>query len=337
MRKILLNFTIFIWLIIFFISKIFAFNASLQLNKSEININDYVNLRVEISSTQWWEIWIIDIKWLDNFDLISQSQSQNSSTNIVSVNWKIQNETKTTINLDLTLKPKVKWEFTLWPATLEWNWWEVLTNSVKIKVWWDSLFVNSNQNKINNLWIQNNPQKDIKIETYNDIEKRNFDNNDDLYLLLIILLITWIWLYLLNKNNPNLLVKILWNKKENWSKKENWNKDKDKDKDKEYIESNNKKINFENIEKINYPEINDSNFIQKIDIILREKIKNNYGVKNIKKLTFDEILEIIKQDIKKEKDIKEKDVEELIILLNKAKYSNNIWNNSKILELLKEI
>jgi len=135
MKKILLKFTIFISLFIWLLSNIFAFDANLQLDKSKTNINDYINLRVEINSTEWWEIWITNIKWLENFDLISQSQSQSSSTSMVIINWKTQNKTKSIINLDLTLKPKKKGEFVLWPATLEAGTWKVLTNTVKVKVW----------------------------------------------------------------------------------------------------------------------------------------------------------------------------------------------------------
>jgi len=318
MKKILLNFTIFISLFIWLISNIFAFDANLQLDKSETNINDYINLRVEINSTEWWEIWITDIKWLENFDLISQMQSQKSHSEMVVVNWKTKLDMVNTVNLDLTLKPKSKWEFVLWPATLEAGTWKVLTNTVKVKVWWDNLFINSNvsnntnQKQLNNLW----QKKDSKIETYNNVEKRNFDNSRDLYLLLIILLLTWIGFYILNNDNFKWIIR-----EDNWNIKNKWINKKNEEVDSE-------EVNFEKVEKIEYPELNDNDFISKVDNILRNKLELKFNIKNINSKTYDELLKEIWEN---------KWLEELIKLINNAKYSNNIWNNNKILELLKEI
>jgi hypothetical protein len=323
MKKILLNFVICVSLFIWFLSNIFAFDANLQLDKTEVNINDYINLRVEISSTEWWEIWITNIEWLEKFDLISQSQSQSSSMSMVVINWKTQSETKSTINLDLTLKPKNKWEFTIGPAVLEEWTWKVLTNTVKVKVWWDNLFINNNHfntnNKINNSLQQKNINKDTEIETYDKVQKRIFDNSKDLYLLLIILLLTWIWFYLLNNK------KIEFKNKGLLFKNDKWDNIKSDNKEKEWIQN---EVNFEKTEDVKYPEINDNDFIFKVDNILRNKLELNFNIKNIKSKTYDELLkEIWKNDL----------LENLIKLINNTKYSNNIWNNNKILELLREI
>jgi hypothetical protein len=318
MRKKIFKMFLFIWLFIWLISNIFAFDANLQLDKSETNINDNINLRVEINSTKWWQIWITNIKWLENFDLISKSQSQSSSTSVIVINWKTQNKTKSTINLDLTLKPKSKWEFVLWPAILEAGSWKILTNTVKIKVWWDNLFINNNvsnstnQKQINNLW----QQRESKIETYNKVEKRSFDNSRDLYLLLIILLFTWIGFYILNNNKFKGFIK-----KSELAKGTKWA-------DKENEELDNNEVNFEKVEKIEYPEVNDSDFISKVDNVLRNKLELKFNIKNINSKTYDELLKEIWEN---------KWLENLIKLINNAKYSNNIWNNNKILELLKEI
>jgi len=318
MRKKIFKMFLFIWLFIWLISNIFAFDANLQLDKSETNINDNINLRVEINSTKWWQIWITNIKWLENFDLISKSQSQSSSTSMIVINWKTQNKTKSTINLDLTLKPKKKWEFVLWPAVLEAGSWKILTNTVKIKVWWDNLFINSNvsngtnQKQINNLW----QQRESKIETYNKVEKRSFDNSRDLYLLLIILLFTWIGFYILNNNKFKGFIK-----KSELAKGTKWA-------DKENEELDNNEVSFEKVEKIEYPEVNDGDFISKVDNVLRNKLELKFNIKNINSKTYDELLKEIWEN---------KWLENLIKLINNAKYSNNIWNNNKILEILKEI
>ncbi len=317
MRKILLNFLIFIWIFIWMLSNIFAFDANLQIDKSETNINDYINLKVEMNSTEWWQVWIIGIKWLENFNLINQSQSQSSSSTIIVVNWKTQNKTKTTIDLDLILKAKKKWNFILWPATLEVGTWKILTNSLKINVWWNNTFINNtfiNNNAItwnNNIKLNqlNSKEKDIKIEKYNNIEKKDLNNNLDLYLLLIVLLITGIVFYILNKKQPKLLEKTISNKNHN----------------SDLVE---KEINFEKIEKIEYPEINDDKFLIKIDNILKNKLMLKFKIKNIKTKTYHELLnEIWENDL----------ITNIIDMINKAKYSNNIWNKNKILELIKEI
>ncbi len=318
MRKKIFKMFLFIWLFIWLISNIFAFDANLQLDKSETNINDNINLRVEINSTKWWQIWITNIKWLENFDLISQMQSQKSHSEMIVVNWKSKLGMVNTVNLDLILKPKKKWEFVLWPAVLEAGSWKILTNTVKIKVWWDNLFINSNasnstnQKQINNLW----QQRESKIEIYNKIEKRSFDNSRDLYLLLIILLFTWIGFYILNNNKFKGFIK-----KSELAKGTKWA-------DKENEELDNNEVSFEKVEKIEYPEVNDGDFISKVDNVLRNKLELKFNIKNINSKTYDELLKEI---------WKNKWLENLIKLINNAKYSNNIWNNNKILEILKEI
>ena len=318
-KKNILKILLFIWLFFTFISNIFAFDANLQLDKKETDINDYIKLRVEINSDEWWEIWISNIAWLENFEIISQAQSQSSSTNMVIVNWKTESKIKTSHNLDLTLKAKKKWDFILWPATLKNGNDKITTNSVKIKVSWDNLFVNNNHLNINtNQWwtnlnktkqnIINSGEKDI--EKYDNVVKKDFYNKNEILLFIFILFVMLWWLYfLLNKN-----IKIAEDKKV--SNKENEERKEEVDFDKKEIE-------------IIYPEINDPNFINKLEQVFKHKLYNKYNIKNIKNKTFDEILD--------ESNDKNEDIEKIILLLNKAKYSKIIWDSSVLLNLIRNI
>ena len=325
---------IFIWLFLLFIANIFAFDANLKVDKTNLDINDVLNLRVELNSTEWWEIAIKQIKWLENFDLISQSQSQSSSSSVVVVNWKTQSETKTTINLDLILKPKTKWDFEIWPAILSKGKEEIKTNKIEIKVSSNWVLLNTKNNiKVQkNIWnsitknIWNswkNNVLDEEIETYDNVEKKNFWNYSILILFIVILFITLIWFYFIFKNK-DILQKII---KKSDTKKQAKSEDKDSEKEEE-----NKKEPVVEIEEktkeIKYPELNEENFISQIEDVFREKIKNKFNIKNIETKTLEEISKNIGKNEK---------IDTIIELINKAKYSNYIWKNEKILELVKEI
>ena len=319
-KKNIFKILLFIWLFFGFISNIFAFDANLQLDKKETDINDYIKLRVEIHSDEWWEIWISDIAWLENFEIISQSQSQSSSTSMVTVNWKTQSKIKTSHNFDLTLKAKKKGDYTLWPATLNKDNEKIKTNKVDIKVSWDNLFINNNHLNVqpNSLWTNlnktntnkiNNEEK--SIDKYDNIKKMDFDDNKEFIILILVILIISGWFYFILKKNS----KIVNNKDDN--------KQGNKQNDKEEVDFEKKTT------QIIYPEINDIHFINKITQVFKQKLSEKYNIKNIENKTFDEILN--------ELDDKNEDIENIILILNKAKYSKIIWDNNKLLNLIKNI
>lgn len=328
---------IFIWLFLLFITNTFAFDANLKVDKTNLDINDVLNLRVELSSTEWWEIAIKQIKWLEKFNLISQSQSQSSSSSVVVVNWKTQSQTKTTINLDLILKPKNKWDFEIWPAILSKGKEEIKTNKIEIKVSSNWVLLNTQKNiKVQkniwnsvttNIWnFWKNNVLDKEIETYDNVEKKNFWNYSILILFIVILFITLIWFYFIFKKKDILQKNI----KKSDLKKEAKYEDKDSEKEeKDIINKEDPVLEIEEKTKeIKYPELNEENFISKIEGIFREKIKNKFNIKNIETKTLEEISKNIEKNEK---------IDTLIELINKAKYSNYIWNNEKILELVKEL
>lgn len=303
---------LFIWLFFAFISNIFAFDANLQLDKKQTDINDYIKLRLEISSQEWWEIWVTDIAWLENFEIISQSQSQSSETSMVIVDWKTQKKISTTHNLDLVLKAKTKWDFEIWPATLKKDDQEIKTNTVDIKVSWENLFVNNNHLNINtSSWNSNTNQNNIKkvqdksIEKFDDVKKEEFNNKKEIFVFILILFLVWTWFYLTLINKTKTL--------KNTEKKEE-----------------EQEIDFDKVQKeIIYPEVNEDDFINKITIVFKQKLQEKYKIQKVENKTFDEILSEIKEDKDK--------IQNIVSIINKAKYSDIIWDNSKILNLIKEI
>lgn len=302
----------FIWLFYFSLINVLAFDANLSLNQSEIDINDFVNLRIQISSSQWWQVLVTEIKGLEKFKKIGQSQSTSSSSKIMIVNWQTKSETITTINLDLNLEAEETWEFEIGPAVLQ-NWtWSINTNSVKLKVIW---------NKIQGIWINNSVlpsqkinnsnsskiEKPIKKLEENPIKIDELENNNyELYLFVLILLVTLIIFYFLLKNRKQSLLK-------NNDSLAVW-----------------VKPNFEEIKKhkIVYPEIDDNDFIKKAEIVLRKKLQNKFDLKNIENLTFQEIQTLL---------WKKEDLKDLFDLINKWKYWDTINNNSEILEKIRNI
>lgn len=332
--------------ILFFLclSNIYAFDANLQIDKKDTDINEPVNIRVEVSSEQWWQIWVKEIKWLDNFEIINQSQSQSSASNVVIVNWKTETKTESKVNLDLTLKAKVKWDYEIWPAILsDWSG-EVTTNTVKVNVTGDNLYVNNNHVNINNNnnqannnnWNINNTKQDKDyIWDYEKVDKKNFNDNASLYLLLWVILIIIIFIYLTFKKNPELIEKLMMkndDKNEELTNAEynNQNNIITETQDNKVEEKLIEKQTIQNITNIDYPEIIAENFISNINNIFKQKLSQKYNIWNIENKTFEEILWYVNDE-------NIENVKEIISLLNKAKYSNRSWDNEKILELVKNI
>jgi len=324
---------LFLWLFFLFLWHTFALEASLDLDKKVSSINDYLNLRLQISSDDLASIKQIKIAWLDNFEKLWQSQSQSSSSQIVIINWKTQQKTMTTVNLDLTLKPLKTWEFEIWPAIIDTWSWEIKTNTIKVKIDWTNIWIWNNnvgappvgaQNGNNNIWNNISGQTQRSAPTTKNVvvnpsvhSEINLDdykqNNKELYILLIILVLFSLWFYYLLKNNKQTLEKT----EKQDSQQGGFSPLKTE-----------QEQDFEEKQEIEYPETDEKDFIKKAEKALRKKLEQKFNIKNIDSLTFDEI----------EKEIQDKlDLKELFAMINKAKYSNIITDYSKILEKIKEI
>ncbi len=323
MKKKFIKIFLILWLFFSFILNSFALDIKLQTDKQQVNINDTFNLILKIKSSGWGLIKIKSIKWIEKFKILWQSQSQNSSTDIEVINWKTQKKAVTIINFDLILKPLKNWEFEIGPAILQDGSWTIETNKVNIKVSWNkSILLNWWNIKTNNLQNSNTtlPQNHLlkgegKQKSLSPIRgelEGSSQNNYELYLLLAILLVSGIGFYFLYQNKDKLNIN-------NEIKKEDF-----QNKEKEEIDFEEKK----QVEII-YPDAEEENFEEKIDRVFRQKLQNTYNIKNIDSLTFEEIKEFIDKD-------KIGDFEEIISNLNKIKYSNIIWDKTKVIELIKE-
>ncbi|MDP2090343.1 MAG: BatD family protein [Candidatus Gracilibacteria bacterium] len=332
--------------ILFFLclSNIYAFDANLQIDKKDIDINDSVNLRIEVSSEQGGQIGVKEIKGLENFEIINQSQSQSSASNVVIVNGKTETKTESKINLDLSLKAKVKGDFEIGPAILSDGSMEVTTNTVKVNVTGDNLYVNNNHininnnqantNNANNGNINNSKQDKDYIGDYEKVDKKNFNDNASLYLLIGVILIITIIIYLSLKKNPELIDKLINKNDENEelrnTEKSNKNKIITETQENKVEEKIVDKEKIQNITNIDYPENIAENFISNINNIFKQKLSQKYNIGNIENKTFEEILGYVNDE-------NMENIQEVISLLNKAKYSNMSADNEKILELVKKI
>ncbi len=145
----------------------FCFDASLSTDNNIIDINSTIKLSLKISNDKNEKVNIKNIKWIENFDIVWQNQYQSSSSKITIINWKTNAINTTNYTIILYLKAKKSWEYTIWPATIQiWN--KIYnTNYLKIKVTWQNIMINNNNNKNNNTSINTNNSYDT-----NDINKQ---------------------------------------------------------------------------------------------------------------------------------------------------------------------
>ncbi len=131
MKKLSIFIIIFFWLF----GNIFADNAILETEKSEIVTGE--NFSVVITLDNSGEF--IELKWAENFQILSQSQSTSSMSQISILNGETKQENKTIYKIILTLSPTSAWEFELWPAVFKTSSGTVSSNIVQIKVSWESV------------------------------------------------------------------------------------------------------------------------------------------------------------------------------------------------------
>lgn len=284
---------LFLFPVLMFFCTTFALNTNLQIDTHKATVDDRVNLKLTIDSRSWWTLQIDEIKWIENFEIVSKSQSSNFSS--------INGEITSTLGINFTLMPKKKGSYEIGPIILNDGKEKFESNTVKIEITGEKIFLNWNQSK-NNIWNQNNPfqsspPENIKNEPIKGEEKDNFQ----IFLLLGVMSILILIVYFSLKTTQKQEVK--------------------KQEEKIYIHQKQEYI---------YPELTDENFAFKVDEIFREKIALKYHV-DIKWKNYSEILELIGNVDTKEQ------IKELIEILQKLKYSHLITNNSRIVELLQHI
>ena len=314
-----------LFIIPIFSSFVFAQDTVLSVNKNQFDINDPIHLTLNISGNNKQSISINEIKWLDKFEVVGKSQSQSFQ----SINWVVSSN----ISLNIQLIAKEKWHFILGPAIINDGNQTITTNSVEIDVNWTRIFMNNNLNR-NPKVIPSNPlnsttlwqkeenidEEDTKQEKKDDIVDSNLETNNwnnsiinnkklFLYITSILLLIGSFFVFIGLKSDTK--EKSIKNSQE-WKNKNN-------------IDFEKKEINFD------LPKINDKQFANKLDNILRNKLSSFCKwQKSIYGKTYDEILASIQLEQKNE-------LEKIFTLLNKIKYSNNIIDKNKLLDISKKL
>lgn len=126
MKKISVFIIIFFWLF----GNIFAQNAVLEVEK--IQIVTWEKFSVIVTFDDIWDF--VELKWSENFQIISQSESTSSMTQMTIINGETKQENKTIHEIFFTLSPLSAWEFQLWPAIFQTSSGSISSNAVKIQV-----------------------------------------------------------------------------------------------------------------------------------------------------------------------------------------------------------
>lgn len=126
MKKISVFIIIFFWLF----GNIFAQNAVLEVEKTQIVT--WEKFPVVVTFNDIWEF--VELKWSENFQIISQSQSTSSMTQMTIINGETKQENKTIREIFFTLSPLSAWEFQLWPAIFQTSSGSISSNAVKIQI-----------------------------------------------------------------------------------------------------------------------------------------------------------------------------------------------------------
>lgn len=300
MRKVILSLSVFLASFL----PIYAFEADLNIEKNDVNINNSFQITLKISDVEE-NIWVEEIKWLENFEILSQWQTQKFSSKSVIINWKREQKANQIVSLNLILKAKKTWDFIIWPAILKTQNEEKKSNEIKVKINWKQI-VSGNNLSNNILTPTNNNDKKFR-EKYKKQkyfpEKSFLEKYYKTFIIsLILFIIAVIFVIIFTRNNV---------------KKE---EDEDKKIEKEDFEEDKKEIIF--------PEIKDENFTEKIENNIKQIFKNKYNLKN--KNLLSEYLDLLKNKTTKT------NLELLIKELNKLKYSNLLVSKTKILEICKK-
>lgn len=285
MRKILVILTLF-WISFY---PVFAYEAEISIDKDNVFIWDNLKLLIKIKNTDNLEnIEILNVNndLEKNFDIIWRSQSNQIYSQSKMIDWKLEEQREVLTNYTFTLKPKKIWEFTLWPISLS-DWTNKKeTNLVNVKI------------------IEN----EVKINSWNKNEKKDFynSNNDSnliYYILLtslLILLLAYIFYYIFNSKKSEKL-----------------------DKDLEKID----KATQDDFD-ISLIDINSKDFSNQIEEVLKNKISQQYGILVENKDLSEIIWEIWIFDDKQL-------LEKINLWINKIKYSDLYFDKNKLFEDVK--
>lgn len=162
--------SMFLLFLLINISYVFANTWELVAEKKDINLSETLMIKATLEF-EWNDISFKDLNLNDNFDIVSNSTSTSSNTQISIINWETKQISKNKMEVLIELKPLKSWKFDIWPATFLSNWKEIKTNivSVNVEKWPDNSGFK---------WFSN--------------EKSNDNSNIFYYILWIIILVLWL-------------------------------------------------------------------------------------------------------------------------------------------------
>lgn len=305
---------------VFWITRVFSFDASLEVNSQEIDINNSFNIIVNIKWDNIENIQITNISWLEDFNILRQSESQNSVSQTLIHDWQEVSKNIHSRVLSLLLQAKQKWNYIIWPVELT-NWEETFTtNSLDLKILGEKKFLNNSFNS--NILTQTNQDNTNKklleniqgdsVETIEGEKIKFFNYNFYTFIIICcVLLFTFLyWLYFgIKKYKQNMTHPVI----------------------SDNINSENESSIISE-QKWEYPWLDDNDFMEKITIICKEKIATQYHINNISYKTFDEII----QELKNMENINQ-DIVDILSLLKAATYANIEYDKNNILHRVKEL
>lgn len=190
---ILFLFSVFVLPVITFaISKV-----SLETNKKNFDINDPIQLQATIVADNGGSITVEGINNLSWFQIIGRNQSQSYQN--------INGQSSAKTQLIYTLKATKKGEYELWPLVLtQWTW-KIISNTVKIKVTWEQIFIGNTNTLQNN--TNSSPTNTINSLTTNTPQPEHFEAIKDIKenmkvpllhygLTLLVIILAWVLTYL---------------------------------------------------------------------------------------------------------------------------------------------
>jgi len=147
-----------------------ASKVSLEVNGKDFDINDPIQLQATIISDGAGDITIEGIANLSWFQVVGRNQSQSYQN--------INGKSSAKIQLTYSLKATKKGEYELWPLVLSEGTGKLLSNTVKIKVTWEQIFLGN----VNTLQKNTTPPstKPIVTSTKNQVQQERFEEIKDI-------------------------------------------------------------------------------------------------------------------------------------------------------------
>lgn len=183
-----------------FITPILTFavsKVSLKTNGKDFDINDPIQLQATIIADNGGNIAVEGIANLSWFQVIGRNQSQSYQN--------INGQSSAQIQLTYTLKATKKGEYELWPLVLsQWSG-KIVSNTVKIKVTWEQIFLGSTNNLQKNTASSKNNSTVIPVaktpqpehfEAVKDIKKNMKVPLLRYWLTWLIIVLAWVLAYL---------------------------------------------------------------------------------------------------------------------------------------------